>query len=206
LFQTSDLWDLFSDIVSDIPVCLKNNFATWKLQSFFFKAKWKLLGKFVTFLNKILSTLCVFADLLIKLHILVGEPNHQYRIKEAKAVVLAAYFNHSGSRHGQKIKRVQNTLCESVRRRNEILTNLLERKVITLSVYESIKSETTAYKQTNLLLDVLSAGPVSSYQCFLEALDDSDQHHLHCLLEDKGSYLYMPISRKQNKQRCLNLI
>jgi len=30
------------------------------------------------------------------------------------------------------------------------------------SVYESIKSDTIVYKSTNVLLDVLSAGPVST--------------------------------------------
>jgi len=58
-----------------------------------------------------LLIVCVFAEVLVELNPFVHGSTNDDRIKDAKEVVLAAYFTHSGSEHGQKIGRVQNTLC-----------------------------------------------------------------------------------------------
>ena len=126
---------------------------------------------------------------MLQLDSIVSEQTNQDKIKFAKARVLAAYLRQPGSIHQQKIQRVQNILCESIRRGDQILTSLLEKKAVTLEEYNFIKTETNVYRWSNLLLDVLSAGPVSSYECFLETLDATHQHELRRLLEEEGSVL-----------------
>jgi len=108
-------------------------------------------------------------------------------------IVRNAYHKHSSpvkeSDHSQKLKRVQQTVCESIRRLDPILSTLLVKRALLSHERETILAHTTVYQRATHLMDVLSAKPVTVYQYFLEALDETQQHHLHRLLEEKGCKL-----------------
>jgi len=132
----------------------------------------------------------IFADLTKTFHTFVDGPVKRELINDAKTIVRAAYKKHSNqvqeSDHSQKLKRVQQTVCESIRRLDPILSTLLVKRALTLQERETILAQTTVYQRATHLLDVLSDKPVTAYEYFLEALDETQQHHLHRLLEEKG--------------------
>ena len=121
-------------------------------------------------------------------------PVPRNQIKDAKARIHAEYSNRTysdkDSVHSVKIKRVHQTLCEFIRRTKSILPKLLQENAVSLDEYESISSERTMRGAANHLLLALSKKPLSSYQCFLRALDATKQQHLHNLLEQNGLLYY----------------
>ena len=138
--------------------------------------------------------LCV-SEVASRLSPFLKKPINEEQIKKSKSLVLTAYYRRSSSLNvtnqkqsdnPEKIKRVHQTLCEFIRHPDEILSNLFQRRAVTQQEQELIKSQTTIYQWASHLLDVLCAKPVSAYKYFLEALDSTQQHHLHCLLEEKG--------------------
>jgi len=138
----------------------------------------------------------VFTEVAGSLHSFVNGPSRETEIKEAKEMVLNTYYRRSSDSANvtmnkdcddvQKIKRVYQTLCESIRHPGEILARLFERRAATQRDQDSIRSQTNLYQWTSHLLDLLSTKPASAYKCFLEALDATHQHHLHLLLDEKG--------------------
>ena len=119
-------------------------------------------------------------------------PSNQ--IKDAKARIHTEYSNRTcsakDSDHSVKIKRVHQILCEFIRRTKSILPKLLQEKAVSLEEYESISSERTMHGVANRLLLVISKKPLSSYQCFLRALDATNQQYLHNLLEQNDLLCY----------------
>jgi len=143
----------------------------------------------------------VLTELAGSLHSFVYAPSRDAQIKEAKELVLNTYYGRSGSvdvtnnvfeecDHVQKIKRVYQSLSESIRHPGQILARLFERRAVTQQEQDSIRSQTNLYHWTSHLLDLLSAKPASAYKCFLEALDATQQHHLHLLLDEKGYFIH----------------
>jgi len=141
----------------------------------------------------------IFTELAVSLHSFVHGPSKETQIKEAKEMVLNTYYRRLGSvnvtdnedcDHVQKIKRVYQTLCESIRHPDQILTSLFEGRAVMQQEQESIRSQTIPYQWSSHLLDVLSVKPASAYKCFLEALDATQQHHLHLLLDEKGYFIH----------------
>jgi len=139
----------------------------------------------------------VFTELAGSLHSFVYGPSKETEIKEAKEMVLNTFYRRSSGSvnvtvcdHVQKIKRVYQTLCESIRHPGQILARLFERRAVSQQDQDSIRSQTNLYQWTSHLLDVLSAKPASAYKCFLEALDATQQHHLHLLLDEKGFFIH----------------
>jgi len=98
--------------------------------------------------------------------------------------------NNENGDHVQKIKQVYQTLCGSLRHPDEILTSLFERRAVTQQEQDSIRSQTNPFQWTSHLLDVLCAKPASAYKRFLEALDATQQHHLHLLLDNIGYLIH----------------
>jgi len=139
--------------------------------------------------------LSVFTELTVRIRPFVHGPRNEAQIKDAKEIVLNTYYRRSGPvntkdlNHSEKIKRVHQTLCEFIRHPDRLLSILFEKRAVTQQEHESIRSQTTLYQWASSLLDVLSVKPVSTYQNFLQALDITNQYHLHRLLEEKG-YLF----------------
>jgi len=146
------------------------------------------------FLNKLFSYVKVdvmcSTEILVKVHPFICDPIKEKEIQAAKSCVLTNYYRRykstAVSHHGQKMNRVHGRLCEFIRRTDQILSYLLERKKLTLQEYESISAETTTHDVADHLLRLLCSKPASAYQSLLQVLDVSNQHHLHCLLEDEG--------------------
>jgi len=142
----------------------------------------------------------VCTELAVSLHSFVHGPSKETQIKESKELVLNTYYRHSSGSvdvannedcdHVQKISRVYQTLCESIRHPGQILAMLFERRAMTQQEQDSIRSQTNLYQWTSHLLDLLSAKPASAYKCFLEALDATQQHHLRLLLDEKGYFIH----------------
>jgi len=124
------------------------------------------------------------------MYTLVDGPEKRELINDAKTIVRVAYHKHSSpvkeSDHNQKLKLVQQTVCESIRRLDPILSTLLVKRALTLHEHATILAQTTVYQRATHLLDVLSDKPVTAYQYFLETLDETQQHHLHRLLAENG--------------------
>jgi len=103
--------------------------------------------------------ICIFIEITCQLHRLVDGQTNKELIKEAKSFAISAYFNRSGtitvSIHVQKIKRVHKTLCEFLRRADQVLSSLLQMKAITFPEYESIRSGKTVYQRACDLLDMV---------------------------------------------------
>jgi len=159
------------------------------------KKKYQVAG-YIVYYSQYFSYLSfVIAELVVKLRPLVSGITKEQEIKEAKAVILCAYHKHSATlmdpnhedpHHSCRISRVHRTLCESIRRTDQILSCLLERRAVTQQERELIRSQTNDYQWVSHLLDVISTKPVSAYQCFLDALESTHQHHLCRLLECEG--------------------
>jgi len=142
----------------------------------------------------------VLTELAGSLHSFVHRRGREAQIRESKELVLNTYYRHSSGSvdvtnnadddHVQKIRRVHQTLCGSLRHPDEILTSLFERRAVTQPDQESIQSQRTLYQWTSHLLDVLSAKPASAYKCFLEALDATQQPHLRLLLDNIGYLIH----------------
>jgi len=110
---------------------------------------------------------------------------------------LFLYASVKDSVHGQKIKRVRQTLLDFIRRLDHILSSLLERGAITPQEFELLRSQQTIYHCADKLLNVLSVKPVETYECFLKALEATQQQHLHSVLEEKGKYISLLIDTRQ---------
>jgi len=144
--------------------------------------------------------LSIFADIADKLRLLIKGSITDEQIKDAKALVLTSYYkllgsssdpDHVESDHCQKMKRVHQICCEFIRRTDQILSRLFQKRAVTHEEQESIQSQTTFFQKANHLLLVISSKQLSAYQDFLEALDATNQHHLHSLLEENGILFFM---------------
>lgn len=107
-------------------------------------------------------------------------------IKRDVSKVQAAYNQRSDtlqqSEHCLKMKRVSQTLGDVIRRTDQILSLLFEKKAVTSQEYDLVQSQSTIHKWTQSLIDVLCKKPVSGYECLLYALDTTQQQHLSQML------------------------
>jgi len=134
-----------------------------------------------------------FVEILVKLSPFLTGQIAEKQIRDATTTVLATYHKMSGllrrySDHGEKISRVHQTLCDCIRRTDQILASLREARAVTPQEYEyiSFKQSVPHEEVTRRLLDVISGKSAATYRCFLNALDATGQHHLHRHLEDRG--------------------
>jgi len=142
--------------------------------------------------------ICVFyPEVSVKLSHFVCGAVPEKVLKDAKSRLLATYHKRSASvtdtDHGQKMKRVQHLLCDLIRRTGRILNTLMEKRVLTNKEYDTISHDCTVHKLTERLINVLSDKPESGYEMFLEALDATNQNHLHRLLEEEGFFKFFII-------------
>ena len=139
----------------------------------------------------------VFLELVVQFSQFVDGVVPKNQIKDAKAHIHAEYSNRTcsdkHSDHSVKINRVHQTLCEFIRRTKRILPKLLQEKAVSLQEHESISSKHTMHDVANHLLLVISKKPLAAYQCFLRALDATNQQYLHNLLEQNGLLYYYSI-------------
>jgi len=133
-----------------------------------------------------------FLELVVIFDRFVKGTDNEKLIKRAKDLVVTAYFNSAeDSDHCKKINRVQDMLTKSIRRTDEIISKLLQERAITQLEYESLTFKTFIYERVENLLSMLCRKDDSAYQCFLHALDGTNQQHLRRTLEEIGQSCFL---------------
>lgn len=127
-------------------------------------------------------------ELLSELSKLICGQAAEMEINQAVQEVLTAYNQNSDtSKHCLKMKQVRHKLGNFIRRTDQILTILFQKRAVTLQEYEAIQSQSTYHNWTKSLIDVLLIKPVTAYHCLLDALISTNQLHLSCLLTGEGN-------------------
>ena len=88
--------------------------------------------------------------------------------------------------HAKSIARVYQQIVDSLRRTDRILTTLLGEGHLSPAEYQLIKAHPCMHEVVQHLLDALLSKPSEAYNCFLNALEETNQEHIRNLLEKKG--------------------
>ena len=88
--------------------------------------------------------------------------------------------------HVRDIKRARAKLVESIRRTDRIVAALYQDTFLTDTDQERVNSQLTMTDKAEQLLDAVCRASAEAYQCFLDALSDTNQKHVCNLLTLPG--------------------
>ena len=90
--------------------------------------------------------------------------------------------------HVQNIARVRVTLVESIRRVDCLVAALYQERYLGGQERQRIASQSNIFDKVEQLLDNISEKSPEAFQCFIRALEHTNQEHLSDLLTNAGCH------------------